>query len=158
MKTGETVWLADGRTLVLGALIKSGGAGSVYPLPGSPAQVAKLYHPQQDRVANRKKLAAMLALSPELPDQLENGKRHVQIAWPQAALQDRHGNFLGFVTRRASLGTPARPPRRSLAMSGRSWTLIAVLLGLLLFGFSVYTSSRNAASRQATAAAAGSCA
>ena len=82
MKTGETVWLADGRTLVLGALIKSGGAGSVYLLPGSPAQVAKLCHPQLDRVANRKKLAAMLALSPELPDQLENGKRYVQIAWP----------------------------------------------------------------------------
>ena len=97
MKTGDTVWLADGRTLVLGTLIKSGGAGSVYLLPGSPAQVAKLYHPQLDRVASSKKLAAMLALSPELPDQLENGKRYVQIAWPQAALQDRHGNFLGFV-------------------------------------------------------------
>ena len=97
MKPGDTIVLEDGQALVLGKLIKSGGAGSVYLLPGSPAQVAKLYHPHLDREANRKKLAAMLNLSPELPDQLENGKRYVQIAWPQAAVRDRQGNFLGFV-------------------------------------------------------------
>ena len=38
MKTGDTVRLADGRSLVLGKLIKSGEPGSVYLLPGSPAQ------------------------------------------------------------------------------------------------------------------------
>ncbi|PHV29286.1 hypothetical protein CSQ93_04160 [Janthinobacterium sp. BJB426] len=82
---------------MLGKLIKSGGAGSVYLLPGAPAQVAKLYHPHLDRAANRRKLEAMLELSPELPDQLENGKRYVQIAWPQAAVFDSQGGFAGFV-------------------------------------------------------------
>lgn len=94
---GDSVWLDGKRSLVLGKLIKSGGAGSVYLLPGAPAQVAKLYHPHLDRNANQRKLGAMLELTPELPDKLENGKRYVQIAWPQAAVHDRQGGFLGFV-------------------------------------------------------------
>ena len=94
---GDTIWLDGKNSLTLGKLIKSGGAGSVYLLPGSPAQVAKLYHPHLDRAANRRKLGAMLELTPELPDKLENGKRYVQIAWPQAAVHDRQGEFLGFV-------------------------------------------------------------
>lgn len=94
---GDSVWLDGQRSLVLGKLIKSGGAGSVYLLPGAPAQVAKLYHPHLDRNANQRKLGAMLELTPELPDKLENGKRYVQIAWPQAAVHDRQGGFLGFV-------------------------------------------------------------
>ena len=97
MKPGDTIALADGRSLQLGKLIKSGGAGSVYMLPGSPAQVAKIYHPQLDMVASRRKLEAMLALTPDLPDQLENGRRYVQIAWPQAAAHDSQGGFRGFV-------------------------------------------------------------
>ena len=97
LSPGGKIWLDKVRTLVLGKLIKSGGAGSVYLLPGAPAQVAKLYHPHLDRAANRRKLEAMLELSPELPDQLENGKRYVQIAWPQAAAFDGQGGFAGFV-------------------------------------------------------------
>lgn len=94
---GDSVWLDGKGSLVLGKLIKSGGAGSVYLLPGAPAQVAKLYHPHIDRAANQRKLGAMLELTPELPDKLENGKRYVQIAWPQAAVHDKQGSFLGFV-------------------------------------------------------------
>ena len=94
---GGKIWLDKVRSLILGKLIKSGGAGSVYLLPGAPAQVAKLYHPHLDRAANRRKLEAMLELTPELPDQLENGKRYVQIAWPQAAVFDGQGGFAGFV-------------------------------------------------------------
>ncbi|MEF2266106.1 hypothetical protein V3C40_04845 [Janthinobacterium sp. LS2A] len=97
LSPGGKIWLDKVRSLVLGKLIKSGGAGSVYLLPGAPAQVAKLYHPHLDRAANRRKLEAMLELSPELPDQLENGKRYVQIAWPQAAVFDGQGGFAGFV-------------------------------------------------------------
>jgi len=97
LSPGGKIWLDKVRTLVLGKLVKSGGAGSVYLLPGAPAQVAKLYHPHLDRAANRRKLEAMLELSPELPDQLENGKRYVQIAWPQAAVFDGQGGFAGFV-------------------------------------------------------------
>ncbi|MGK5037796.1 hypothetical protein [Janthinobacterium sp. LB3P118] len=97
LSPGGKIWLDKARSLVLGKLVKSGGAGSVYLLPGAPAQVAKLYHPHLDRAANRRKLEAMLELSPELPDQLENGKRYVQIAWPQAAVFDGQGGFAGFV-------------------------------------------------------------
>ena len=97
LSPGGKIWLDKVRTLVLGKLIKSGGAGGVYLLPGAPAQVAKLYHPHLDRAANRRKLEAMLELSPELPDQVENGKRYVQIAWPQAAVFDGQGGFAGFV-------------------------------------------------------------
>lgn len=97
LSPGGKIWLDKVRTLVLGKLIKSGGAGSVYLLPGAPAQVAKLYHPHLDRAANRRKLEAMLELTPELPDQLENGNRYVQIAWPQAAVFDAQGGFAGFV-------------------------------------------------------------
>ncbi|PLY39391.1 hypothetical protein CSZ94_26665 [Janthinobacterium sp. ROICE36] len=97
LSPGGKIWLDKVRSLVLGKLVKSGGAGSVYLLPGAPAQVVKLYHPHLDRAANRRKLEAMLELSPELPDQLENGKRYVQIAWPQAAVFDGQGGFAGFV-------------------------------------------------------------
>ncbi|MGX9729794.1 hypothetical protein ACWYXO_04050 [Janthinobacterium aestuarii] len=97
LSPGGKIWLDKVRSLVLGKLIKSGGAGSVYLLPGAPAQVAKLYHPHLDRAANRRKLEAMLELTPKLPDQLENGKRYVQIAWPQAAVFDGQGGFAGFV-------------------------------------------------------------
>ncbi|MGK5040727.1 hypothetical protein ACQ4WQ_10325 [Janthinobacterium sp. GB1R12] len=97
LSPGGKIWLDKVRSLVLGKLVKSGGAGSVYLLPGASTQVAKLYHPHLDRAANRRKLEAMLELSPELPDQLENGKRYVQIAWPQAAVFDGQGGFAGFV-------------------------------------------------------------
>ncbi|MGK5030102.1 hypothetical protein [Janthinobacterium sp. MDT1-19] len=97
LSPGGKIWLDKVRSLILGKLVKSGGAGSVYLLPGAPAQVVKLYHPHLDRAANRRKLEAMLELSPELPDQVENGKRYVQIAWPQAAVFDGQGGFAGFV-------------------------------------------------------------
>lgn len=42
LSPGGKIWLDKARSLVLGKLIKSGGAGSVYLLPGAPAQVAKL--------------------------------------------------------------------------------------------------------------------
>lgn len=96
VKPAAQVWLDKARSLLLGKLIKSGGAGSVYLLPDAPTQVAKLYHPHLDREKNRRKIEAMLELSPELPDQLENGKRYIQIAWPQSALQDAKGRFIGF--------------------------------------------------------------
>lgn len=87
---------SDGRRLLLGKLVKSGGAGSIYLLPASPLQVAKVYHDSANRGDYERKVAAMLALSPNLPDIFENGQRYVQIAWPQALLRDGSGAFLGF--------------------------------------------------------------
>ncbi|MDF3833975.1 TonB family protein [Cupriavidus basilensis] len=95
-RSGGKVWLDRQRNLTLARLIKSGGAGSVYLLAESPAQVAKLYHAHMDLASYRRKIDAMLRLSPELPDQIESGRRYVQIAWPQAPLQDARGRFIGF--------------------------------------------------------------
>jgi tetratricopeptide (TPR) repeat protein len=94
---GRRVFTADGLEVRLGALIKSGGAGSVYHVADAPAQVAKLYHPHVDRAYYAGKITAMLAMSPKLPA-LQLGDEHVvQLAWPQAALHDPDGAFLGFL-------------------------------------------------------------
>ena len=88
---------ADGETLALGQLIKSGGAGSVYLLPRRGDSVAKLYHPTIDRAVYERKVEAMLALVPDLPDRIEHGRRYVQIAWPTAQARDGRRRFLGFL-------------------------------------------------------------
>ena len=94
---GQHVHCSDGRRLRLGPMLKAGGAGSIHLLPESPHQVAKLYHRHLDAADYEKKIEAMLALSPEMPDIHEGGHRYVQIAWPQATLRDARGRFLGFV-------------------------------------------------------------
>ena len=96
-RSGDTVVSGDGRKLALGKLVKSGGAGSVYLLPGSPNQVAKIYHPGDDVRVYERKVEAMLELTPELPELVDGGRRFVQIAWPQALLRDSQGRFLGFL-------------------------------------------------------------
>jgi len=94
---GSSVWTGDRRKLSLGALLKSGGAGGVYRLRESSQEVAKIYHDNVDRAYYERKAAAMVKLSPHLPDLVENGKRYVQIAWPEQLLRDDRGRFLGFV-------------------------------------------------------------
>ena len=74
---GGSVWTSDRRQpmqrkLVLGRLLKSGGSGSVYLMPESPLQVAKIYHDRVNRVESEQKVAAMLELSPRLPDIVES--------------------------------------------------------------------------------------
>lgn len=96
-RTGSRIQDSRGRSLVLGRLLKSGGAGSVFLLENAPGEVAKLYHPQVDLATYERKLEAMLALCPDLPDREEGGRRYVQIAWPRALARDRRGRLLGFV-------------------------------------------------------------
>jgi hypothetical protein len=95
--SGTTVVTGQGTRVVLGKLIKSGGAGSVYRMRELPAQVAKLYHPNQDHAHYERKVAAMLELTPQLPDLSADGKRIVQIAWPQTPIRDTRGRFMGFL-------------------------------------------------------------
>ena len=85
------------RTITLGTLLKSGGAGSVYQIRENTSQVAKIYHCDQPLPVYERKVKAMLSLSPNLPDIADAGGSFVQIAWPQAILRDQHGGFLGFV-------------------------------------------------------------
>lgn len=93
--TGETI-LIGARRSRLGPLIKSGGAGSVYLLPDDPNSVAKIYHARVDPPSYTDRIEAMLQLRPQLPDQIEGGKRYVQIAWPDAVVRDERGRFAGF--------------------------------------------------------------
>ncbi len=84
------------RTVRLGKLIKSGGAGSVYFLADDPSRVAKLYHPQTDTAYYQRKLSAMLAQRPEIPAPAE-GESIVQLAWPDYLLYDERKRVVGFV-------------------------------------------------------------
>ncbi len=81
----------------LGALIKSGGAGSVFYIDDRPGEVVKLYHPRIDTGAYARKIRAMLALSPHLPAPASGSGTVVQLAWPQAEAVDEGGRFIGFV-------------------------------------------------------------
>jgi len=94
---GSTVVTGQGTRVVLGRLIKSGGAGSVYRMRDMPAQVAKIYHANQDLKLYERKVTAMLELTPELPDLDLVGKRIVQVAWPQQVLRDAQRRFLGYL-------------------------------------------------------------
>ncbi|MEO6171937.1 MAG: hypothetical protein ABIP02_02345, partial [Arenimonas sp.] len=85
------------RTITLGALLKSGGAGSVYQIHENTSQVAKIYHRDQPLPVYERKVKAMLTLSPNLPNIADAGGSFVQIAWPQAILRDPRGGFLGFI-------------------------------------------------------------
>ena len=77
---GGVVWTPEQRRVTLAKLIKSGGAGSVYLLGDGKGQVAKIYLPGAGLDDYRRKIAAMLQLSPSLPDIEEGGQRFVQIA------------------------------------------------------------------------------
>lgn len=102
-RQGQRIRDSRGRTLRLGRLLKSGGAGSVFLLEGPGDEVAKLYHASVDQAVYRRKLEAMLGLCPDLPDRVEGARRFVQIAWPRATAFDHSGRFLGFVMPRLSL-------------------------------------------------------
>lgn len=93
--SGSSIRIGSRRS-VLGALIKSGGAGSVYLLPDDAHSVAKIYHERVDPPSYTDRIEAMLELRPHLPDQVEGGKRYVQIAWPHAVVRDERGRFVGF--------------------------------------------------------------
>lgn len=96
-RSAQTVLAGDGRRLTLGKHLKSGGAGSIYLLPEAPTEVAKIYHPGFDRSASERKLAALIATRPKLPDIVEGGQRYVQMAWPSTTLHERNGQFCGFL-------------------------------------------------------------
>lgn len=96
-RSAQAVLAGDGRRLTLGKHLKSGGAGSIYLLPEAPTEVAKIYHPGFDRSSSERKLAALIATRPKLPDIVEGGQRYVQMAWPSTTLHERNGQFCGFL-------------------------------------------------------------
>jgi hypothetical protein len=93
---GNKVFAHDGRILTLGRRLKSGGAGSIYPIIEAPDLVAKIYHWHVERSVYERKIEAMLDLVPDLPDLEDAGVREVQMAWPRLLLRNQQEVFLGF--------------------------------------------------------------
>ena len=84
--------------LVLGRLLNKGGAaGKVYEILGQPAKVAKIFHERQKSNTNRLKLEAMVVNNPNIPSVKAGGVEYVQIAWPEAVLEDDEGYCVGYV-------------------------------------------------------------
>lgn len=85
------------QTVRLSAPIAAGAAGSIHRIEGIPGKVAKLYIHEKDRPLYKEKIAAMMERPPTLPPIAKNGRLYVQIAWPEAAVEDDRGHFCGFV-------------------------------------------------------------
>lgn len=84
--------------LTLGSLLNKGGAaGKVYEIAGQPAKVAKIFHERQKSNTNRLKLEAMVVNNPQIPSVTAGGVEYVQIAWPEAVLEDDEGYCVGYV-------------------------------------------------------------
>ena len=84
--------------ITLGKLLNKGGAaGKVYEIAGNAVKVAKIYHERQKSNVNRLKLEAMVMNNPNIPSVVAHGVEYVQIAWPEAILEDDEGYCVGYV-------------------------------------------------------------
>lgn len=84
--------------LTLGKLLNKGGAaGKIYEIVGQPAKVAKIFHERQKSNTNRLKLEAMVVNNPNIPSVRAGGVEYVQIAWPEAVLEDDEGYCVGYL-------------------------------------------------------------
>ena len=84
--------------LTLGKLLNKGGAaGKIYEIIGKPKKVAKIFHERQKSNTNRLKLEAMVMNNPNIPSVTAGGVEYVQIAWPEAILEDDEGYCVGYM-------------------------------------------------------------
>ena len=84
--------------LALGEMLNKGGAaGKIYACPMYPEMVAKIFHDRSKSKTNRQKLEAMIQNKPNIPMIEENGQKYVQIAWPEAVLEDDEGFCAGYL-------------------------------------------------------------
>lgn len=82
----------------LGELVNKGGAaGKIYMNLANPNSVAKIFHKKSKSSTNRKKLEAMLLNRPNFPPAVKDGTEYVQIAWPDAILEDENGFCVGYL-------------------------------------------------------------
>ncbi len=91
---------ADGSygKIVLGPMVNKGGAsGKIFLVDGREDKVVKIFHDVKKSATNRKKLQAMLLNKPNF-DAVEIGEnKFVQIAWPEALLDDEKGFCVGYM-------------------------------------------------------------
>jgi len=86
--------------VALGEMINKGGAaGKIFAVPLHPELVAKIFHDRSKSQTNRLKLEAMLQNKPNIPivEDKKTGKKYVQIAWPEAVLEDDEGFCVGYL-------------------------------------------------------------
>ncbi len=92
--------------ITLGEMVNRGGAaGRIFAVDGHPRLVAKIFHNLGKSSTNREKLQAMLlnrpAFAPAMKDgrqfTMEDGNSYVQIAWPEALLEDSSGFCVGYL-------------------------------------------------------------
>lgn len=84
--------------ITLGKMINKGGAsGKIYLLEGKEGFVAKIFHNTSNSSANRQKLQAMLLNKPDFLSTEVNGEKYIQIAWPEALLDDERGYCVGYI-------------------------------------------------------------
>ena len=91
---------ADGHfeKIRLGELINKGGAaGKIYLDADNPQLVAKIFHNRNKSSTNRQKLESMLLNRPKIPPVEKDGIKYVQIAWPEALLEDENGFCVGYL-------------------------------------------------------------
>lgn len=82
----------------LGELINKGGAaGKIYKCISHPQLVAKIFHEKSKSQTNRRKLEAMLQNRPNIPPIVHDNQEFVQIAWPEAVLEDDEGFCVGYL-------------------------------------------------------------
>lgn len=82
----------------LGRLLNKGGAaGKIYEDLSHPQLVAKIFHDKSKSRTNRQKLEAMLHNRPNIPPISHDGRSYVQIAWPEAVLEDDEGFCIGYL-------------------------------------------------------------
>ena len=81
----------------LGELINKGGAaGKILACKEHPEYVAKIFHDRSKSKTNRQKLESMLLNRPHLPV-VNDTKKFVQLAWPEAVLEDDKGFCVGYL-------------------------------------------------------------
>lgn len=82
------------------AQIGSGGMGSVWQIGnrmGTGNLVAKIYHNATDpKTPSEQKLLAMIDNPPDHVQEVINGVRYTQFAWPQYLIKDENLDFVGF--------------------------------------------------------------
>jgi len=82
----------------IGELLNKGGAaGKIYKSITHPQLVAKIFHDKSKSQTNRRKLEAMLVNRPNNTCCSHGEKQFIQIAWPEAVLEDDEGFCVGYL-------------------------------------------------------------
>jgi TPR repeat protein len=76
--------------------LASGADGAIHLIKGDDLHIAKLYHDPGKDTTRLSKLKAMLGNPPDLPVITIDNNRYVQLAWPNAWIENRNGRFVGY--------------------------------------------------------------